>query len=140
LGWIDHVSIRPPIPKGFPNEFSGNLYVILVSDMRASILPTDCQGCERGRPPSSLTWTITIDLANIGSLSTSTNTEQECISIATDYRPWTPDSSYVFGGTLSRIVETLRNCKECFLKLADNTVVYFYILCVTAIILISFLI
>jgi len=61
------------------------------------------------------------------------------ISIATDYRLWIPDSSYVFDVTQPRIVGT-RNCKECFLKLVDNTVVYFYILCVTAIILISFLI
>jgi len=63
-------------------------------------------------------------LANIGSLSTSMNTEQEHISVATDYRPWTPDSSYVFDGTLPRIVEVLRKCKECFLKLADNTVIW----------------
>jgi len=45
-----------------------------------------------------------------------------------------------FDGILPRIVETLRRCKECFLNIADNTAVYFYILCVMAIILNSFLI
>jgi len=57
--------------------------------------------------------TITINLANIAFYID--EQEQERVSIATDYRPWTPDSFYVFDGTLPRIDGTLRRCKECFL-------------------------
>jgi len=98
--------------------------------MWASILPIDCQGCKRGRPPSfKVTRIIMINLVNIGSLSTLTITEQKHISIATDYRPWTPDSSYVFDGTLPCISEILRNCNECFLKFAGNCCVFLYFMC-----------
>jgi len=52
-----------------------------VSIRYVSILSKDdCWECgECGRSRLSLSLTRTIDLANIGSLSTSTNTEQECI-------------------------------------------------------------
>jgi len=108
--------------------------------MQGSILPIDCRGCGRGRPPLSLTRTITIDPGNTGSPSTSTNAGQERISIATACRPWIQDSSYDFDETPPSIAGIRQRCKEYFLKLADNTAVYFYIICVMAIILISFLI
>lgn len=57
-----------------------------------------------------------------------------------DYHPWTPDSSYVSDETLLRIDGTPHGYKDGFLKLADNTAAYFYILCVAVIILGSFLI
>ena len=108
--------------------------------MQGSILPIDYRGCGRGRPPLSLTRTITIDPGNTGSPSTSTNAGQERISIATACRPWIQDSSYDFDETPPRIAGIRQRCKEYFLKLADNTAVYFYIICVMAIIFISFLI
>jgi len=99
-------------------------YIISVFDMQESILPTDCRGCGRNRLPLSLTQMITIDLASTGSPSTSMNTIQEHISIAI---ACTQDS-YDFAKTLPRIAGIRRRCKEYFLKLASNTVVYFYIL------------
>ncbi|XP_011870599.1 PREDICTED: uncharacterized protein LOC105563544 [Vollenhovia emeryi] len=115
-------------------------WAICVSDMRESILPTDCRGCGRGRPLSSLTQTTTIDLAGTGSPSTSTNTAPERISTATDSPPWTPDSSYVYVETPPPTDGTPPPCKEYSLKPADTTAAYFYILCLTVIILGSFLI
>ena len=102
--------------------------------MRGSILPIDCRGCGRGRPPLSLTRTITINLGNTGSPSTRMNMGWERISIATACRPWIQDSSYDFDETPPRIAGIRQRCKEYFLKLADNTAVYFYIICVMAII------
>ncbi|XP_011875470.1 PREDICTED: uncharacterized protein LOC105566212 [Vollenhovia emeryi] len=115
-------------------------WAICVSDMRESILPTDCRGCGRGRPLSSLTQTTTIDLAGTGSPSTSTNTAPERISTATDSPPWTPDSSYAYVETPPPTDGTPPPCREYSLKPADTTAAYFYILCLTVIILGSFLI
>jgi len=68
VNW-EFIQIIPLIRIAPTNEFSGNLTSITSSQhqLSASILPTDCRGCGRGRSPSSLTRTITINLANIGS-------------------------------------------------------------------------
>ena len=75
---------------------------------------------------------------NTESPFTSTNTEQERILIATTCPPWIQDFSYDFDGISLRIVG-IRRYKD-FLKHVDNTIVYFYILCVMVIILASFVI
>jgi len=65
-------------------------------------------------------------MANNRVPSTSTSTEQEYISIAAAC-PWTQNFSYV--EIPSCIAETRRCYKEYFLKLADNIIMFFYILC-----------
>ncbi|XP_011858853.1 PREDICTED: uncharacterized protein LOC105556375 [Vollenhovia emeryi] len=54
--------------------------------------------------------------------------------------PWTPDSSYAYVETPPPTDGTPPPCKEYSLKPADTTAAYFYILCLTVIILGSFLI
>src|SRR5436190_1330996 len=111
-----------------------------MSDMRGSILPTECRGCGRGRRLSSLIRTITIDRENIGSPFSSINTEQPLISIVTDYRHWIRDFASDFDEIPSSTVGMTRSYKELSLNRAVNTAACFYIICVAVTNLINFLV